>query len=133
MYSSWHFRRLSDPKAGRRRGWDGFFLKAKPFPPESRTRKGLFGKGTHHRRAGRRHSGEEKERVRPWECAWEEAEDGSLLFHLKTSGYQDVKRWVLSFGRDARVLEPERLRRDLAAIYRNMARQYAEAADMVRP
>ncbi len=67
-----------------------------------------------------------KERVWPGKYTFEEKDDGSLVFHLETSGYEDVKRWVLSFGRDARVLEPDRLRRDLAAIYQDMARHYAD-------
>ncbi|MEJ5366446.1 MAG: WYL domain-containing protein [Desulfosoma sp.] len=66
-----------------------------------------------------------KERVWPGKYSWTENDDGSLLFHLKTSGYDDVKRWVLSFGRDAKVLKPKRLRANLAAVYQDMAREYA--------
>ena len=67
-----------------------------------------------------------KERVWPGKYSVEEREDGSLVFRLETSGYDDVKRWVLSFGKDARVLAPDRLRKDLAAIYRDMAREYED-------
>lgn len=39
-----------------------------------------------------------------------EQEDGSIVLELKTSGWWDVRRWVLSFGAEAVVLEPEELR-----------------------
>lgn len=32
------------------------------------------------------------------------------MLWMKTSGWYDVKKWVLSFGTDARVLEPVHLR-----------------------
>lgn len=38
-----------------------------------------------------------------------ERNDGSIELWLKTSGWYDVKKWVLSFGAEARVLEPEHL------------------------
>lgn len=50
--------------------------------------------------------------------------DGSLILTLATSGWYDVKRWILSFGSDAELLEPPELRaelqdtaRDVVAIY----------------
>ncbi|MCF8030813.1 MAG: WYL domain-containing protein [Desulfohalobiaceae bacterium] len=43
----------------------------------------------------------------------EEREDGSIIVHLKTSGRYDVKRWVLGFGADAALLEPEDLRQEI--------------------
>ena len=36
--------------------------------------------------------------------------DGSIVLWMKTSGWYDVKKWVLSFGADAHVLEPVHLR-----------------------
>ncbi|MCC7084543.1 MAG: WYL domain-containing protein [Pirellulales bacterium] len=41
--------------------------------------------------------------------------DGSLLAEFQLSSIEEIKRWVLSFGRNAVVLEPEELRRDLAS------------------
>lgn len=32
---------------------------------------------------------------------------------MKTSGWYDVKKWILSFGAEAELLEPEALRRDI--------------------
>ena len=36
--------------------------------------------------------------------------DGSILLELNTSGWIDVKRWIMSYGADAEVLEPELMR-----------------------
>jgi predicted DNA-binding transcriptional regulator YafY len=32
---------------------------------------------------------------------------------MSTSGWWDVKRWILSFGADAKVLEPIELRKEI--------------------
>lgn len=66
-----------------------------------------------------------KERVWPGCYTMEENPDGSLYLHLKTSGYDDVKRWILSFGNNARVIEPPRLKRDVAETCRKMAYGYS--------
>jgi predicted DNA-binding transcriptional regulator YafY len=42
-----------------------------------------------------------------------EEQDGSIVMHLKTSGWLDVKKWILSFGSDAELLEPEKLRSEI--------------------
>ncbi len=39
----------------------------------------------------------------------EENSDGSIIYSMETSGLSQVKRWVLSFGADAKALEPEEL------------------------
>lgn len=39
--------------------------------------------------------------------------DGSLLLELHTSGWVDVKRWILSFGPDAEVIEPAMMREEV--------------------
>ena len=43
----------------------------------------------------------------------EAQEDGSIILSMKTSGWWDVKRWVLSYGREAKVLEPDELRKEV--------------------
>jgi len=50
--------------------------------------------------------------------------DGSIILELQTSGRWDVKRWVLSYGSDAKVLEPEDLRQEIAADLENMIGAY---------
>ncbi len=54
----------------------------------------------------------------------EEQGDGSLIFELETSGYGDVKRWILSFGSDAEVLEPDSLRKDILQTCHEMQQRY---------
>lgn len=39
--------------------------------------------------------------------------DGSIELWMKTSGWYDVKKWILSFGSDACVISPESLRNDI--------------------
>jgi predicted DNA-binding transcriptional regulator YafY len=39
--------------------------------------------------------------------------DGSLTLTMCTSGRRDVKRWIMSFGQEARLLEPEGLKREI--------------------
>ncbi|MBI2265385.1 MAG: WYL domain-containing protein, partial [Armatimonadetes bacterium] len=36
----------------------------------------------------------------------EEKKDGAVIIHLKVTGIEEVKRWILSSGKDAKVLEP---------------------------
>ncbi len=52
---------------------------------------------------------------RQWSQNQEIAEnkDGSIILWMKTSGWYDVKKWILSFGADARLLAPEQLCNDI--------------------
>jgi predicted DNA-binding transcriptional regulator YafY len=50
--------------------------------------------------------------------------DGSLELALEVAGLSEVKSWVLSFGAGAKVLEPERLRRDVQQELAKALRQY---------
>jgi len=46
--------------------------------------------------------------------------DGSLLAEFDLDGTEEIKRWVLSFGREAEVVGPEELRTTIAEEARNM-------------
>lgn len=59
----------------------------------------------------------------------EEQADGSVVLSLETSGFDDLKRWVLSFGGEARVLEPD----ELARAVHDEARKAAEAYEPASP
>lgn len=50
-------------------------------------------------------------RERRWHCTQtiEEHQDGSLTLHLLTSGFNDLKRWILGYGAGAVALEPPEL------------------------
>jgi predicted DNA-binding transcriptional regulator YafY len=39
--------------------------------------------------------------------------DGSVVLELKTSGWMDVKKWILSFGAEAELLEPAAKRQEI--------------------
>jgi len=64
-----------------------------------------------------------KERVWSKTQKIEDQNDGSIILTMRTSGMRDVKRWVLSYGVHAKVLEPEELRQEitneLQATYNN--------------
>lgn len=54
-------------------------------------------------------------RERRWakeQCIIDEP-DGSIIMHMKTSGWMDVQKWILSFGPDAELLEPNELRLEI--------------------
>ena len=40
-------------------------------------------------------------------------ENGSIILSVETSGWWDVKRWVLSYGSGSKVLEPEGLKNEI--------------------
>ena len=39
--------------------------------------------------------------------------DGSIILTMTSSGSRDIKRWVMSFGKEALLLEPENMRKDI--------------------
>jgi len=53
-----------------------------------------------------------------------ELPDGSIILTMDTSGRYDVKRWVLSFGADAEVLEPVEMREEIRASIQQMTLTY---------
>jgi len=54
-------------------------------------------------------------------------DDGSVLLSMNTSGWIDVKKWILSFGADAELLEPDDKRKEVQQAIAQMADQYASA------
>ncbi len=50
--------------------------------------------------------------------------DGSLLFRRGFPGGEELLRWVVSFGEQAELLEPEELRRELAALAKKIYEKY---------
>lgn len=51
--------------------------------------------------------------------------DGSIELEMCASGWFDVKRWILSFGSEAELLEPERFRKEMAEAARSVMALYA--------
>ena len=64
---------------------------------------------------GRRWAAEQSIEKRP---------DGSIVLRVHTSGAYDLKRWVLSFGAEAEVIEPPALREELRDELRRMRARY---------
>lgn len=78
--------------------------------------------------------------VRIWFCAaqaryirertWAEQQrvddqsDGSIILSMDTSGRYDIKKWVMSFGADARLLEPVDLKKEIQQEIKKMAAGY---------
>jgi predicted DNA-binding transcriptional regulator YafY len=63
---------------------------------------------------------------RQWEPMQEieEQADGSIILSINASGLFDVKKWVLSFGSSARVLEPENFAREINEEIKRMLKNY---------
>ena len=53
-----------------------------------------------------------------------ENEGGSIILDIRTSGRNDVKRWVMSLGAEAMVLEPESLRKEIIEDLNSLISQY---------
>lgn len=54
----------------------------------------------------------------------EEQSDGSIILTMHTSGRYDVKKWVMSLGSDAELLEPIDLRNEILAEVKEMTKAY---------
>ena len=55
-------------------------------------------------------------------------EDGSLLAEFDLDGAEEIKRWVMSFGRHAEVLGPEELREEMREELAQTLGRYGEPA-----
>lgn len=53
-----------------------------------------------------------------------EHDNGSIILEMKTSGWLEVKRWILSFGKEAEVLEPSRLRDEVKKEIAELVNRY---------
>ncbi|WP_045214206.1 helix-turn-helix transcriptional regulator, partial [Desulfonatronovibrio magnus] len=57
----------------------------------------------------------------------EDNPDGSVTLKMTTSGWFDVKRWLLGFGATARVVKPEEMRQAILAEMKNAINKYETA------
>lgn len=55
--------------------------------------------------------------------------DGSIILEMKTSGWDEVKRWVMGFGREAEVIEPVKMREEIVAELEFCLNRYRSCAD----
>lgn len=69
------------------------------------------------------------------EAQWHESQkltrqrDGGLIAEFHLDGFEEIKRWILSFGRFAQVLEPAPLRHEIAEELRQMNAIYLPAGE----
>src|SRR5690606_1088506 len=54
----------------------------------------------------------------------EDHEDGSITFRCQVDGLDEIKHWVLGYGRWAKVLSPPELANEIAAIAQAMVDRY---------
>lgn len=54
--------------------------------------------------------------------------DGSLILEMETSGAWEVKRWVMSFGTDAEVIEPAAMRQEIVKEFSAVLASYRQLA-----
>jgi len=72
------------------------------------------------------------------ESKWHESQhltaqgDGGLLAEFELSNTEEIKRWILSFGRHAEVIEPEGLRREMAEEAQLMLAHYKSGRQSLR-
>jgi proteasome accessory factor B len=54
----------------------------------------------------------------------EPADDGSVTFRATVAGVIEIRLWILSWGDEVEVIEPESLRNDVASTHRRAAERY---------
>ena len=64
------------------------------------------------------------EREWPTEAKIDENDDGSIIFTVVTGGAYELKRWVMSFGSEAELLEPVELREEIALDIKQAGKVY---------
>ena len=56
----------------------------------------------------------------------QELPDGGVILSFQAAGQAEIARWVLAYGGEAEVLEPEELRAEVAAQVKKMAEIYSQ-------
>lgn len=57
-------------------------------------------------------------------CCFKEQEDGKLLFHADYTNRENLLTWILSFGAQTELLEPESIRIEMQQIINKMKKRY---------
>ena len=52
------------------------------------------------------------------------SEDGSIIFEAEVAGTEEIKYWIMSWGEEALVLEPESLRDEIRMTAQTMLERY---------
>jgi predicted DNA-binding transcriptional regulator YafY len=55
---------------------------------------------------------------------WEQTEDGDVLYRVTVRGVDEIQRWILGFGSEAEVIEPDQLRWSVGRIAHSLSETY---------
>lgn len=69
-----------------------------------------------------------EEREWPSDSKIEKKDDGSIVLSLETAGTYELKKWVMSFGSDAELLEPVKVRKEIVAEMKAAVKRYEEGS-----
>ncbi len=72
-------------------------------------------------------------RWHPTQEPLEELPDGGVILRFHSSGLEEVKRWVLQYGRHAQVLAPDSLRQMVSEELTEAARMYMNTSESSNP
>jgi predicted DNA-binding transcriptional regulator YafY len=61
----------------------------------------------------------------------EPQKDGSIIFTAEVAGTDEVKHWVMSWGKNAEVIEPKFLRQEIASELEYCIEKYEEISEDV--
>ncbi len=56
-------------------------------------------------------------------------EDGSVIFEAEVAGTDEIKFWVMNWGSQAEVIEPESLRKDIRSEIELMFKKYVKGVE----
>ena len=54
----------------------------------------------------------------------QENQDGSIIFSMYTSGWRDIKKWILSYGPETKVLKPQKMIDEIVKDVQNIIKGY---------
>jgi predicted DNA-binding transcriptional regulator YafY len=63
----------------------------------------------------------------------EPQKDGSIIFSAEVAGTDEIKAWVMSWGRHAEILEPEFLRREVVQELSDCVKAYTRLSRRAEP
>jgi len=109
-------------------------------PTWSRTRTATLGPSTATWRLSRkraspsiRSAGYIKEKIWHHTQRIEPDKDGSILFSAEVAGTDEVRHWILSWGRSAEVLEPQSLRKEVLQELSDCVKAYTRLSRKAEP
>jgi predicted DNA-binding transcriptional regulator YafY len=72
-----------------------------------------------------------KEKIWHYTQKIEPQKDGSVIFTAEVAGTEEVKHWVMSWGKEAEILAPDFLRDEIARELNACLKRYAQEVERV--